>query len=298
MISIVLPTYNGSKYIAESIESVIAQTYQDWELIVIDDCSTDDTDQIVQKYADRDSRINLYKNEKNLKLPASLNRGFSLSKGEYLTWTSDDNRFKQNALQALMDGFGDEDVGLVFSAMDYIDAEGRLVGHTPQTESTDELYYNNIVGASFMYTREVYEKIGNYDTEKFLVEDYDYWLRIARIFPIKFINDSLYLYRIHSGSLTEKKNKEMLRAKIQLLTNVINEEEGVSHSVKAKIYGEIAIAAFSLDQYPQMKECVRQIKNLTEDLDILPLKIKISCVIGKYLTSFVKKMCKVFRRVK
>ena len=150
-----------------------------------------------------------------------------------------------------------------------------------------------------MFTREAYEKIGNYDTEKFLVEDYDYWLRIARIFPVKYIDNSLYLYRIHAGSLTETKNKQMLEAKIGLLTDEISNGEGIlSSSIKARIYREIAIAAFSLDKYALMKKSARQIKELTGNLDLLPVKIKISCVMGTYPTYLAKNIYKSLKKVR
>ena len=91
LISIVLPVYNGAKFLCESIDSVINQTYKNWELLILDDCSTDETAKIAQKYVEQDSRIRYYLNEKNLRLPRNLNKGFSLAKGDYLTWTSDDN---------------------------------------------------------------------------------------------------------------------------------------------------------------------------------------------------------------
>ena len=84
LVRIILPVYNGEQYLRESIDSVIAQTYQNWELIIIDDCSSDASPSIAASYAERDSRIHYYRNEHNLKLPRSLNRGFSLAKGEYL----------------------------------------------------------------------------------------------------------------------------------------------------------------------------------------------------------------------
>ena len=83
LVSIVLPTYNGEKYLADSIESVISQTYKNWELIIINDCSTDKTLEIAQSYAAKDNRIKVYSNDENLKVPKSLNRGFSLANGKY-----------------------------------------------------------------------------------------------------------------------------------------------------------------------------------------------------------------------
>ena len=93
VVSIVLPSYNGKKYIRESIESVLAQTFPYWELVLVDDCSTDGTGAVMDAYASKDSRIRVIHNATNQRLPRSLNIGFRETWGEYLTWTSDDNRY-------------------------------------------------------------------------------------------------------------------------------------------------------------------------------------------------------------
>ena len=98
LISIVLPIYNGEKYMRKSIDSVLAQTYANWELLIVDDGSTDNTAIIAQEYAANDSRIRYYKNSENMRLPKTLNRGFSLAWGDFLTWTSDDNYYYPTAL--------------------------------------------------------------------------------------------------------------------------------------------------------------------------------------------------------
>ena len=90
-ISIVLPCYNGAKMLGNAIESIINQTLQNWELIIVNDCSTDNTLQVAQSFAEKDNRIKVITNEYNSKLPASLNNGFRQAQGEYWTWTSDDN---------------------------------------------------------------------------------------------------------------------------------------------------------------------------------------------------------------
>ena len=126
LVSIVLPIYNGEKYMRQSIESVINQTYKNWELIIIDDCSSDNTPHIAKEYANQDNRIKYYRNETNLKLPRGLNRGFSLSKGEYLTWTSDDNMFNPNAIEVMVDTIKTEQVELVYASYDIIDENDNI----------------------------------------------------------------------------------------------------------------------------------------------------------------------------
>src|SRR6266508_190816 len=114
-VSIVLPTYNGSRYLEESIDSCLKQTFEDIELIIVDDCSTDDTPQIVARY--RDPRLRVIRHETNRKLPAALNTGFAASKGTYLTWTSDDNRYAPNAIEVMMQALETSpEIGLVYAS--------------------------------------------------------------------------------------------------------------------------------------------------------------------------------------
>ncbi len=293
MISIVLPTYNGSKYIRESINSIIAQTYKDWELIVIDDCSTDDTNKIVSEYSKNDSRVSIYKNETNQRLPKSLNIGFKKTKGDFLTWTSDDNIFKPNALERLVTELkSNPQVGLVFSAMEYIDGEGKKQEEKSYVpEDVSEIKYKNIVGACFMYSRRVYEEIGDYIPEKFLVEDYDYWIRISRKFELKYVKDVLYEYRVHGGSLTATRNKQMFQEKIKLMQEVIDKDQ-LTHNIQMRIYCELTEAYFGIDDYSNMKKYVKLIKKDKEYWQYIPKKVRISYYIGPSFTKIIKKIKK------
>ena len=91
LISIVLPSYNGARYVCESIDSCLRQSYHNWELIIVDDASTDDTPSIIAEYVARDHRIRSIRNAVNRRLPGSLNIGFADASVQFLTWTSDDN---------------------------------------------------------------------------------------------------------------------------------------------------------------------------------------------------------------
>lgn len=204
LISIILPIYNGEKYMRESIESVIAQTYRDWELLIIDDCSSDHTAEIAKEYASKDSRVQYFRNEKNLRLPRNLNKGFSLSKGDYLTWTSDDNIYKPEALLTMLEVLKkNPECNFVFCDYEIIDESGNKISEYRIPEDyEDQIVGNNVVGACFMYTREVYDKIGDYQHGRILIEDYDYWQRIFAKFKVLAVHNTLYQYRIHSQSLT------------------------------------------------------------------------------------------------
>lgn len=210
LISIVLPVYNGEQFLCESIDSVINQTYPNWELIVVDDCSSDSTPDIVKEYEKRDERIHYYRNETNLRLPRNLNRGFSLTKGDYLTWTSDDNRFRPLALEMMLRTLKENpEAQLTYASYQIIDETGKEIGLiTADSNGEKHILGSNIVGACFMYTRNAYVQIGEYDPNLVLVEDFDYWQRMFMTFKTVAIKEILYDYRWHSSSLTSTKKEQ------------------------------------------------------------------------------------------
>lgn len=216
-VSIVLPTYNGEKYIKESIDSVINQTFKDWELIIVNDCSTDNTPQIVEQYLKKDKRIRVIHNLKNKKLPCSLNIGFAEAKGEYFTWTSDDNCYLPDAIEKMMEYLEEEkSTYMVCAGMDIIDETGLYMYRYKKYDDID-MFYSDGVGACFMYKREVVDTIGGYDEKKFCVEDYAYWLKIIKKFgKIGWIDEVLYKYRVHENNLTATK-KEYIRQQLSEL---------------------------------------------------------------------------------
>lgn len=201
-VTIVLPTYNGARHLAEAIDSCLAQTFADWELIVVDDASTDDSGAIAETYARREARVRVVRHSVNRQLPASLNTGFAASRGQLLTWTSDDNAYRPQALETLV-AFVDERprIDLVYSAYTVVDDDGHILDRV-RARPLATLIERNCVGASFLYRRKVYEGIGDYAEDLRLAEDYDYWLRAAARFRLAPLDRDLYLYRAHSASLT------------------------------------------------------------------------------------------------
>lgn len=203
LVSIVLPTYKRAHLLAQAIRSVLDQTYANLELIVVDDNSPDDTAAVVQSFDD--PRIQYVKNDPNLKLPRALNRGFSLTRGDYLTWTSDDNLLVPTAIEKMVGVLATGDCDFVYA--DYWlfseqDADGRpLAPQHDRLPDTLQLEKGNHVGACFLYTRRLYETVGDYDPELFLVEDYDYFLRAGRQFRFCHLGEPLYYFRRDDATL-------------------------------------------------------------------------------------------------
>lgn len=223
LVSIVLPVFNGDKYLEEAIDSILQQTYQHFELIVINDGSTDNSGLIADHFAKRDNRVRVVHQE-NQKLPRSLNNGFSLSKGEYFTWTSHDNILKPNFLERMVSCLSKHPFWeMVYANMDLIDEEGcALIKsnwfsgyqvpkhsehiHLPTDTSELNTWPNNFVGGAFLYRKRVNDLLAGYSEAQITREDYDYWMQVNAFFTLKHVDfrQPIYQYRFHSASLTSQ----------------------------------------------------------------------------------------------
>lgn len=201
-ISIVLPVWNGEKYLNLALGSIVGQTFRDFELIIVDDCSTDQSSTIADIFADSDARIRVLRNEDNLKLPASLNRGFEVAKGKYYTWTSDDNVLHPKFLEVMLAQLKKNEADIAYSDFNSIDDNGAFL-NVSQVGESEKLVCYNTIGASFIYKKEVHQILGGYNLSCFLYEDYDFWVR-AYLEGFRFVklSDIVYDYRRHPLSLT------------------------------------------------------------------------------------------------
>lgn len=205
LVSIVLPVYNGDKYLSQSIESCLNQTYKNIELVIVNDYSTDNTLLIANHYAKLDDRVRIITNETNKKLPASLNIGHKEAKGNYITWTSDDNLFKIEALENLLNAMEEQKADVVYSDFILIDEVG-MISREVEYIGFENIIFGNFVGASFLYKKEVFERNNGYSENLFLVEDYDFWLRALIHSQFFHLKKKLYYYRKHGDSLTNAIN--------------------------------------------------------------------------------------------
>lgn len=207
LITIVLPTWNGARYLDASIRSCVEQTFTDWELILVDDASTDETPRIVADWAGRDARIRPVRNDVNRKLPGALNVGFSYARGAYYTWTSDDNMYRPHALMRMYEIVREHpDVDLLYTDYEAWD-EHTGASERVKVGERELLLEYNCFGACFLFRREVFEALGGYAEDLFLAEDYDFWLRASVAHTLKPLHEDLYRYRRHDRSLTRTQAK-------------------------------------------------------------------------------------------
>ncbi|HXB06525.1 MAG TPA: glycosyltransferase family 2 protein [Puia sp.] len=204
LISIVLPTYNGARYLKRSVDSCLEQTFWDFELIIVDDCSTDNTGAIADGYAKADPRIRVIHNGFNKKLPLSLNMGFEQARGAYHTWTSDDNYYAPAALEVLVRALtADPESDLVYADYYLVDDQDRVMGSRKFNNIYDGFTEWLGCGACFLYKSEIFIANNGYNPGAFLIEDYDFFMRAFLKFNFSYLpRYDLYYYREHESSLT------------------------------------------------------------------------------------------------
>ncbi len=222
LVSIVMPVYNQAYLIDEAIAGVLSQTYENWELIVLDDGSTDDLEPRVRQHLG-ERRI-LFLRQPNQKLPAALNHAFAYARGDLLTWTSADNIMLPTQLERLVAELAAyPDAGLVYSDYWAIDDKGQPLDdprwrrHNRDPEIADlirlpdrvtiENFHrsgDNFIGASFLYRRGLAAIVGLYADDAFGGEDYDFWLRMHLVTEFRHIAEPLYKYRVHGDTLTSR----------------------------------------------------------------------------------------------
>ncbi len=217
-VSVILPVYNGGAFLAGSIESVLAQTYADFELIIVNDGSTDDSSAIFEAYARQDARIRLAHQE-NQKLPRALSNGFKLARGEFLTWTSADNLMAPDFLESLVaELVRHPETGMVYANIELIDGDGAPILDNkwyPQPDSPQTVllpdcmlalntHPRNYIGAAFLYRTAVAQALEEYSDIRFTMEDVDYWMRVNEVFNLRHVSfrRPIYQYRFHADSLT------------------------------------------------------------------------------------------------
>jgi glycosyltransferase involved in cell wall biosynthesis len=212
LVSIVMPAYNAAEYISQAIESIMAQDYANWELLIADDGSKDRTRDKIADYAAKDARIRVLPNPQNMGYQATCNRLFALCVGEYLTFLDADDFSPPQRLSLQVAAFAaNPNLGMVGTAYDIVDMAGKLIDTVKKplayAEIKAALPTNScFCGATIMIRREVYAQIGGYREffKDYAYQDYDWSYCIADKFEAINLGESLYSYRQSPQSNSKK----------------------------------------------------------------------------------------------
>jgi glycosyltransferase involved in cell wall biosynthesis len=229
LISVLMPTYNVEEYVEEAVRSILNQTWTNFELIIVDDCSTDKTFDILRGLANEDPRIRIYRNKENSKICQTLNRAWSHAKGNYIARMDGDDISTSDRFQVLMDFlYEHKKCGLVGSGMITIDENGKELSRPSFLKSNKYIRYFNSYKSCITHIwiarREVYEKLNGYREIPY-AEDYDFVLRCIRL-GYEVANADAYVYkvRIRNGNTGSTNGLAQYKAKDYVLNLYKNEK--------------------------------------------------------------------------
>lgn len=215
-VSVVIPTYNRSAYLAEAIASVLAQTFQDFEIVIVDDGSTDDTAQMVKALAEPRIR---YLEQDHRGVSAALNIGWRAARGDFIARLDSDDLWLPTLLQELVTRLEEDKTrGAAYARARGMNAQGELLTQLVGTserfpgETLKSLVYGDFVSPmAVVIRRSALDEVGGYDESLIGNEDWDVWIRIARHYGIAYVAKILALYRFHAQNLTRTNSDRMER---------------------------------------------------------------------------------------
>ncbi len=248
-VSVLIPTYNRSKSIREAVDSVLNQTYKDFELIVVDDGSTDDTGQVLNFYKDKI----MYFYQENKGRGAARNRCIAEAKGEYIAFLDSDDIWFPEKLEKQINYIEKNNFkGLLHTKIVVIDengeelsAEGKKVEKVYDKSSRKGYTYINLLKtcclflSSAVFSRDLYEKVGAFNEKYAFLEDFDFILRLVKIAPIKLLDEELIYYRRYNNNTFINNPKGVAGAYFDIFENQlnnINEIENQEQKMQAQKY--------------------------------------------------------------
>lgn len=289
-ISICIPAYNGAAYLAETLESVFAQTFTDFEVLVVDDQSSDDTLNIASSYAARDERIRLVQNPRNLGLVGNWNRCIELAQGEWIKFVFQDDLLEPNCLDKMI-AVARPEVGIVAckrgfifedisestrkNFLDYVglyDIEKLLPDKTHITADEFSLVVSdtinhNFVGepTSMLLHRNLFYRFGVFNSHLCQVCDMEYWARVGVNRGITYLPETLAWFRVHGNSMSES-NRTKRRNQVLMLDEMLILHDYAFHPVYAPLRAVAARREPPVDFCELLAVKVRDTKKLARKL--------------------------------
>jgi len=274
LVSIITPVYNSQEFIAETIESVLKQTYQNWELIVVDDKSTDNSLGIVNSYVDKDSRIKVFELDSNSGRPAvARNYGLAHSCGEYIAFLDSDDVWLPSKLDKQICHFKDQ--AIVAIGTKALRIKDSLVSRKCFWEVKgycdfqyrDFLFSNRLICSSAVIRKDIALKLNGFDEhEDFLyIEDWEFWLRMAQKGKFRILQDPLLLYRIREDKkhqAAEASKRQFYVIEKNLKSREIAEDD--LREAKANINLSIAVNLIRINNPKNRKHFAKAFKGASK----------------------------------
>lgn len=251
-ISVLMNCYNGEKYLIEAIDSVFAQTYTDWEIVFIDNCSTDNSANIVKNYG---QKIKYYKTEQNIPLGAARNFGLKFCTGEYISFLDTDDIWLPNMLEEQINAIESGDYALAYAGQIEINSKGEKIGEIIPNLKKGNIFdklllqFDIPIVSTILRKSSLEESKLNFDKNVSASEEYCLFLQLSVNNKFIVIPRPLVKYRIHDGALTNKTISKWAKERRYTLNKIIEENPGIEEKFNSEFKEAYARAAYYEAQY-------------------------------------------------
>lgn len=227
-LSVILPVYNAEDYISEAVDSVLSQDFESFELIIIDDCSTDSSYEILKKKSESDSRIRLYKNEVNLRLIKTLNLGLSLAKGKYVARMDADDVCRRDRFTKQYSYISKGNVAIVGSNYKVFGTKERLI-KLPEDDTSCKLSLltcSPFCHPVVMMNLDIIKGNGlEYDENYIHAEDFEFFIKLSKCGEVHNIQEQLINYRYHDSQISNVHKNQQIESRVKAILEHYNVDE-------------------------------------------------------------------------
>lgn len=248
-ISVIMPVYNAEKYLKEAIDSILEQTYSDFEFIIINDCSSDDSEEIIMSYDDE--RIVYLKNEENLGVARTLNKGLDAAKGEYIARMDSDDISLPDRFSVQIDFMeSNRNIAVCGTSVQLFGSTNMLVRNSDNSKKSkiDLLFSSCLAHPSVMIRKSALNELNlRYDINFEKIEDYDLWVNLSRRYDICSIDKVLLKYRTHDKQVTQNYD-DAVYSKLRNLKRRFLEELNINYS-ETELDSFCYISGKDIDKY-------------------------------------------------
>lgn len=280
-VSVIIPTYNRATLLGRAIQSVLAQTYQDFELIIVDDASTDDTESLVKSF--NSEKIRYIRHRKNKGVSAARNTGIRSAKGDYIALQDSDDEWMPEKLEKQMRAFATAppEAGIVYTGFYMIVKNKKKYQPSASITPKDGKIFSSIIKGEYLVSpqtivvkRECFEKYGLFDERFPPMEDWEMSLRLSKHYQFKYIDEPLALYHIQPDSIS--RNKSAIIKSYKMILERYFEDIKQDKGMLAKHYLRLGHFLYSNGEISQGRDY------FTRSIKAYPLYIK---AIGAFLAS-------------
>lgn len=298
LVSIIMNCRNGGKFLKESLDSVISQTYRNWELIFVDNMSVDNSKIIFEQY--RDERFKYYKTNKSMNLGAARQVALNNCKGEFISFLDTDDIWRENKLEKQIPYFRDLDVGMVISNTIFFSNKNEkifLKNKPPTGYILNKLLKKNFISLETLICRKSFmDKISFYfDIDYSMISDLDLTLRLSKVSKLEYVPLVLAKWRIHENSETWKKKSKFFSEKLLLFSKLqadksFNDNDNTQMNLlkfKDNLY--YSIIFYQIEHLDNQEKLLLNLKKLS----VVNLKYFLTLILINL--PFKKKLLKIYR---